>query len=174
MNPRLNVEHQAMLTAWQEHLHSEFALKNPDAALANMSENPYVICVPSGAGGEGRSGVRDFYATRFLPHIPPDIEMTPVSQVFGHERFVEEMVMRFTHSLTMDWMTPGLPPTGFKVECLLVVIVGFRDGKLESEHIYWDQASVLSQLGMLDGPLAATGVSSVRRVPRLFAQRQPG
>jgi carboxymethylenebutenolidase len=32
----------------------------------------------------------------------------------------------------------------------LVVIVHFREGKLAHEHIYWDQASVLVQLGLLD------------------------
>jgi hypothetical protein len=105
-----------------------------------------VLCIPSGAGGEGRKGVHEFYANRFIPNIPADIELIPISEIFGQDQLVEEMVVRFTHSLRMDWMLPGLPPAGCKVEFLLVVVMGFESGKLASEHIYWDQATVLSRI----------------------------
>jgi carboxymethylenebutenolidase len=174
MNTALTLDQQTMLATWQQHTHAEFVLKDPDAALATMTDSPYVICVPSGAWALGRQGVYDFYANEFLPNIPPDMTLVPVSQVFGRDRIVEEMVLRFTHSLRMDWMLPGLPATGRKVEFLLVCILGFHEGKLASEHIYWEQAAVLSQLGVLDSPAAAAGVSSATRLPRLMAQAEDG
>ena len=65
----------------------------------------------------------------------------------------------------MDWMLPGLAPTGKRIEVPLIAIVRFREGKLAHEHIYWDQASVLVQLGLLDaGALPVAGVESARKV----------
>ena len=79
-------DRQKILAIWQRLTHAEFVLKDPDAALATMSEDPYVLCIPSGTGGAGRTGVREFYASQFLPSIPPDFELFSVSQTFGDER----------------------------------------------------------------------------------------
>ena len=119
-----------MLATWQQHTHAEFVLKDPDAALATMIENPYVLLIPSGTGGTGRAGVHEFYANQFLPKIPPDFELDFVSQIFSNDRIVEEFVVRFTHSLNMDWMLPGLSPTERKVEFVLVGIIQFQAGKV--------------------------------------------
>jgi carboxymethylenebutenolidase len=162
-------EQQTMLSIWQQHLYAEFELKSTEAALATMTENPYVILVPSGAGGTGKEGVRDFYANHFLLQIPPDIELVPVSEIIDHDRIVEEYVVRFTHTLNMDWMLPGVPPTDRKVEFVLVVIIQFENGKMASEHLYWDQATVLSQLGILDTG-AAAGLESAAKLLKLSAQ----
>jgi hypothetical protein len=62
---------QIMSATWQQHTHAEFVLKDADTALATMTANPYVLCIPSGMGGTGRAGVREFYARQFLPNIPP-------------------------------------------------------------------------------------------------------
>jgi carboxymethylenebutenolidase len=158
---------QTLSAVWQEHTHAEFVLKDADAALATMVEDPYVLCIPSGTGGMGRAEVRDFYARQFLPRIPPDLELNPLSQVFGGERLVEEFVVRFTHTLAMDWMLPDVAPTGRKVEFALVAVVGFQNGKVSHEHIHWDQTAVLSQLGMLDHPVAAAGMTSAARLLKL-------
>ena len=152
---------------WQEHTRAEFVLKDADAALATMVEDPYVLCIPSGTGGAGRAEVRDYYARQFLPKIPPDLELIPLSQMFGAERLVEEFVVRFTHTLAMDWMLPGVAPTGRKVEFALAAVVGFRDGKISHEHIHWDQTAVLSQLGLLDHPVARAGTTSAARLLKL-------
>ncbi|HYX02531.1 MAG TPA: ester cyclase [Reyranella sp.] len=160
-------DRQTLSAVWQEHTYAEFVLKDADAALATMVDDPYVLCVPSGLAAIGRAEVRNFYARRFLPWIPPDFELTPLSQVSGGERMVEEFVARFTHSLAMDWMLPGVPATGRKVEIALVVIIGFRDGKISHEHIYWDQATVLSQLGLIDLPVCRGGVASAARLLQL-------
>jgi carboxymethylenebutenolidase len=97
--------------------------------------------------------------------MPPDTEMTPVSRTVGDDQLVDEMVFKFTHTVAMDWMLPGVAPTGKRVEVPLVVIVHFRDGKLAHEHIYWDQASVLVQLGLLDASrLPVAGPETARKV----------
>jgi carboxymethylenebutenolidase len=158
---------QTQSAVWQEHMHAEFVLRDADAALASMVADPYVLCVPSGTGGAGRAEVREFYARRFLPSIPPDFKLTALSRVSGGERLVEESVVRFTHTIAMDWMLPDVPPTGRKVEFALVAVIGFQDGKVAHEHIYWDQAAVLSQLGLLSHPVARAGVASAARLLKL-------
>jgi carboxymethylenebutenolidase len=105
-----------------------------------------------------------------LPSLPPDLELVSLSQTFGDNRIVEEFVIRFTHSLRMDWLLPGVPVTGRKVEVALVGVIGIEGGKVASEHLYWDQATVLSQLGVLDHPTAAAGVGSAARLLELSRQ----
>ena len=158
---------QTMLATWQQHTYAEFVLRDADAALATMTENPYVLAIPSGTGGMGRIGVREFYARQFLPNIPPDFDLTSLSQTFGNDRIVEEFVIRFTHTLEMDWMLPGVPATGRRVEFAFVGIIQFDAGKVAHEHLYWDQATVLSQLGVLDHPAAAAGLGSAAQLLKL-------
>jgi carboxymethylenebutenolidase len=166
MNTR-TPDQQTMLAAWQQHTYAEFVLKDADAALATMTEHPYVFIIPSGIVRVGRAAVHEFYANQFLPNIPPDLEITSVSQTFGDDRIVEEMVIRFTHTIDMDWMLPGLPATGRRVEFALVGIIQFEAGKVANEHLYWDQATVLSQLGILDHPAGAAGVGSAAQLLKL-------
>ena len=158
---------QTMLATWQQHTHAEFALKDADAALATMTQNPYVFMISSGVVRVGRAAVREFYANHFLPQIPPDLEITSLSQTLGDNRLVEEMVIRFTHSIEMDWILPDLQPTGRVAEFVLAGVIEFEGGKVAHEHLYWDQATLLSQMGVLDHPLAASGVDSAQRLLRL-------
>jgi len=158
---------QKMLATWQQHTYAEFVLKDADAALATMTEHPYVFIVPSRIGRVGRAAVHEFYANNFLPNIPPDLEITSLSQTFGDDRIVEEMVMRFTHTVDMDWMLSGLPATGRRAEFALVGVIRFQAGKVAHEHLYWDQATVLSQLGVVDHPAAAAGVGSAAQLLKL-------
>jgi carboxymethylenebutenolidase len=143
--------------AWDRHLDSEFAAKSADQALATMTADPHVNMVPLMIGARGRVELHDFYANHFLPQIPPDTEMIPVSRTIGQGRVVDELVMRFTHSIRLDWLLPGIPPTGKRVEVPLVVIVQFEGDKVAHEHLYWDQASVLVQIGLLDRTLPVRG-----------------
>ncbi len=150
---------------WEEHLRHEFATHNTEDTLATMVEDAYVNHIPVLTGGVGRDELREFYSKRFIPQMPPDTEMTPISRTIGNNHLVDELVFKFTHTIRMDWMLPGLAPTGRRVEVPLVAIVKFREGKLAHEHIYWDQASVLVQLGLLNpGTLPVAGVESARKV----------
>lgn len=156
---------QTLSDLWDEHIKYEFATQNIEDTLETMVEDAYVNHVPVLTGGVGRDQLREFYSKYFIPQIPPDIEMIPISRTIGNDQLVDEMVVKFTHTVKMDWMLPGINPTGKRVEVPLVAIVHFRDGKLAHEHIYWDQASVLVQLGLLDvGSLPVAGVESARKV----------
>jgi len=149
---------------WEEHVRHEFATHNTEDTLATMVEDAYVNHIPVLTGGVGRDLLREFYSKRFIPQMPPDTEMTPISRTIGNDQLVDEMVFKFTHTIRMDWMLPGLAPTGRRVEVPLVAIVKFREGKLAHEHIYWDQASVLVQLGLLEADkLPVAGIESARK-----------
>jgi carboxymethylenebutenolidase len=149
---------------WEEHVKHEFATRNTEDTLATMVEDAYVNHIPVMTGGVGHQELREFYSKRFIPQMPPDTELTPISRTVGADQLVDEMVFKFTHTIPMDWMLPGIAPTGRRVEVPLVAIVHFRDGKLAHEHIYWDQASVLVQLGLLDpSGLPVAGVESARK-----------
>src|SRR5436309_3951003 len=150
---------------WDEHVQHEFSTRNVEDTLATMVEDAYVNHIPVLTGGVGKDELREFYSKRFIPQMPPDTEMTPVSRTIGEDQLVDEMVFKFTHTIPMDWMLPGVPPTGKRVEIPLVVIVRFKDRKLAHEHIYWDQASVLVQIGLLDpAKLPVSGAESARKV----------
>src|SRR6266850_1191643 len=143
----------------------EFATHNTEDTLATMVDDAYVNHIPVLTGGVGKDALREFYSKRFIPQMPPDTEVTPVSRTIGADQLVDEMIFKFTHTMRMDWMLPGIPPTGKRVEVPLVAIVRFRGDKLAHEHIYWDQASVLVQLGLLDpSKLPVAGVESARKV----------
>jgi len=148
---------RTLSSAWDQHLASEFAAKSADQALATMTAEPYVNVVPLMIGARGRIELHDFYANHFLSQIPPDMEMVPVSRTIGEGRVVDELIMRFTHSIRLDWLLPGIPPTGKRVELPFVVIVQFEGDKVAHEHLYWDQASVLVQVGLLDRKLPVRG-----------------
>ena len=161
---------QTLSSRWDDHVKFEFATRNTDHTLETMVVDSYVNHVPVMTGGVGHEELREFYSSRFIPQMPPDTAMTPVSRTIGVDRIVDEMVFEFTHTSKMDWMLPGIAPTGKHVKVALVVIVHFRDGKLAHEHIYWDQASVLAQLGLIDtASLPVAGVESAEKVlnPRL-------
>jgi carboxymethylenebutenolidase len=161
----LSPAQEALRKLWEDHVRYEFSTRNTDDTLATMVDDAYVNHVPVLTGGSGRDELREFYSKRFIPQMPPDTEMTPVSRTIGEDQIVDEMIFKFTHTIPMDWMLPGISPTGKRVELPLVAIIRFRDGKLAHEHIYWDQASVLVQIGLLDASkLPVAGVESARKV----------
>ena len=163
--PALTPEEQHLNNLWQEHLRTEFSTHSADEAIATMVANPLVNQVPVMIGGDGKDELYQFYAKYFLPQIPPDTEMVPVSRTIGQGRLVEEMIFRFTHTIPMDWMLPGIQPTGKRVELAMLIVVQFEGDKLAHEHLYWDQASVLVQLGLLQrAGLPVVGAEGARSV----------
>src|SRR5437016_11027860 len=163
-NTNLTPAQETLRQLWEEHVQYEFSTRNTEDTLATMVDDAYVNHIPILTGGVGKEELREFYSKRFIPQMPPDTEMTSVSRTIGDDQLVDEMVFKFTHTIRMDWMLPGIAPTGKRVEVPLVAIVRFTEGKLAHEHIYWDQASVLVQLGLLDpGTLPVAGVDSARK-----------
>jgi carboxymethylenebutenolidase len=161
----LTAGYENLSQLWEDHVRYEFSTRNTEDTLATMVEDAYVNHIPVLTGGVGRDELREFYSKRFIPQMPPDTEMTPVSRTIGEDQLVDEMVFKFTHTIRMDWMLPGIAPTGKRVEVPLVAIVRFRESKLAHEHIYWDQASVLVQIGLIDAAnLPVAGVESAHKV----------
>ena len=150
---------------WEEHTRHEFATQDTESTLATMVDDASVNHVPVMTGGRGKDALRTFYSQDFIPCMPPDTTLTPISRTVGENQLVDEMIFSFTHTQEMRWMLPGIPPTNRRVEVPLVAIVGFRDGKLAHERIYWDQGSVLKQLGLITDPkLPVFGVETAQKV----------
>jgi carboxymethylenebutenolidase len=135
---------------WEAHCRYEFETRDVDATMATMVAEPYVNHIPTMTGGVGHAELKRFYKYHFIGVNPPDFRLIPISRTIGADRIVDEFVMHFTHTAEIDWMLPGIPPTGREVSVPAVAIVQFRGDKLVHEHIYWDQASVLVQIGKLD------------------------
>ena len=152
-----HVVEETMTSVWEKHVGAEFAHRSAEEALETMTADPYVLTVPLMIGGRGREGVHDYYANHFVGQFPPDIELVPVSRTIGQDQLVDEMIMRFTHTIRMDWLLPGIAPTGKRVEVPFVAVIKFDGDKIAHEHLYHDQASVLVQLGLLDRTLPVCG-----------------
>src|SRR5580700_8829817 len=167
---RLSPGQPTLNDLWEEHLRDEFTTQDTNATLETMVPDAYVNHIPVLTGGVGHEQLREFYSRHFIPKMPPNTKIVPISRAICEERLVYEMIFCFTQTIEMDWLLAGTAPTGKRVECPLVVIVHFRNGKLSNEHIYWDQASVLVQLGLLDASsLPVAGVETARKLanPRL-------
>jgi carboxymethylenebutenolidase len=150
---------------WEAHCRCEFETRDVDATMSTMVAEPYVNHVPTMTGGVGHDELKRFYKYHFIGGNPPDTELIPVSRTVGADQVVDELLFRFTHTSEIDWMLPGVAPTGRSVEIPLVAVVRFVDGKVAHEHIYWDQASVLVQVGLLEtGSLPVAGVATAHKV----------
>jgi len=150
---------------WERHLETEFAMKSPEEALATMTADPRVTIVPTLMGGRGREEVGRFYGHHFLNQLPPDLEVMPVSRTIGEDRLVDELVIRFTHTVQMDWVLPGIAPTGKRIEFAMVAVIHVKDGKIAAENLYWDNATILRQVGLLPDPdLPVLGAESARQM----------
>ena len=146
-----------MIALWNEHISHEFSTRDVDSTIATMVEDAYVNHVPVMTGGYGHAALHRFYAQDFISQMPADTSIQLIARTvgqnqLGHDQLVDEIIFSFTHTEEMPWMLPGIAPTHRHVEIPLVVVVGFREGKLAHERIYWDQASVLKQIGLLTDP----------------------
>jgi carboxymethylenebutenolidase len=142
--------HYNLSALWDKHCEYEFATRDVAATMSTMVEEPYVNHIPTMTGGVGHKLLAHFYQNHFVNSNPPDTRLIPISRTVGATQIVDEMLFCFTHTCEVPWMLPGIAPTGKPVEIPLVAIVKFRGDKLYHEHIYWDQASVLVQIGKLD------------------------
>ncbi|MGH8430901.1 MAG: dienelactone hydrolase family protein, partial [Solimonas sp.] len=157
--------HYDLSALWDRHCEYEFATRDVDATMATMVAEPYVNHIPTMTGGVGYKDLHHFYKHYFVNSNPPDTSLIPISRTVGATQVVDEMLFCFTHSCEVPWMLPGVAPTGKRVEIPLLAVVKFRGDKLYHEHIYWDQASVLVQIGLLDPKgLPVAGVETARKL----------
>jgi carboxymethylenebutenolidase len=140
---------QELEILWQNHLAGEFVSKDVEATLTTMVDDASVDHVPVHTGGSGKAALRAFYRDVFIPSWPADLVQTPLNRVIGQDQVVDEIRLEFTHERPMDWLLPGVPATGKKIDVTMVVVVQFRQGKIACERIYWDHATVLRQVGLL-------------------------
>jgi carboxymethylenebutenolidase len=161
-HPNLKAKLDAIFNA---HMSAELA-GDLDQTLATMAPNPHLVNVPTMVGGQGAAGVRAFYANRLIGQFfPPDVRFETVSRTYSEERLVDELIISFTHTHRIDWMLPGVEPTGRFVDVVFVVIVGIENDKVAYEHILWDQANVLVQIGLLDPTgLPVTGAGAAAKL----------
>jgi carboxymethylenebutenolidase len=118
-----------MVEMWERHMAAEFKTKDIDATMATMTSDPFVNHVPVMTGGVGYNEVRYFYSTYFIPCQPQDTDFMPVARTIGKDRIVDELIHKFTHTIEMPWMLPGVRPTGKRVEITVVVVVQFQRWK---------------------------------------------
>jgi carboxymethylenebutenolidase len=161
----LSPHERRMVEVWERHMRAEFEDHDADAALETMSARPHLNHVPVMTGGVGRDAIRTFYATRFIPKMPPDAGIELISRTIGRDRIVDEFIFKCTHTVAMDWFLPGVAPTSRRIEVPTVAVVQFQGDKIASEHIFWDQASVLVQIGLLDaGKMPVAGVETAAKM----------
>jgi len=154
-----------MIAKWDEHISYEFSTRDVSSTIATMVEDAYVNHVPVMTGGYGHTALRRFYAEDFISLMPADTSIKLISRTLGQDQLVDKMIFSFTHTEEMPWMLPGVLPTHRHVDIPLVVVVGFREGKLAHERIYWDQASVLKQIGLLtDSSLPVFGAETAQKL----------
>ena len=150
---------------WEQHVYHEFVTRDVPATMATMVAEPYVNHIPTLTGGVGSQQLARFYRNHFVHANPDDMRMIPISRTVGALQVVDEFIMCFTHTREIDWMLPNVAPTGKYVEIAMIGIINFRGDKLYHEHIYWDQASVLVQIGLLDPALLpVAGIESARKL----------
>lgn len=169
MSKTLTPQQRSILDQFQAHINAEIE-KDLDTTMSTMTPEPHLNNIPTLIGGIGFSGVLDFYSGLIPTNkfFPPDTEMVPVSQTIDAYQLVDEIIFKCTHSIEMGWMLPNIPPTGKRIEIPLVVVVGFENSKVTHEHIYWDQASVLVQVGLLDPALLpVNGVATAQKMDEI-------
>jgi len=157
---------------FDRHIKHEFEDHDVDATMQTMTKEPYVHHVPMMTGGVGYQGVYNFYKNHFIGKMPADTKIVRISRTIGKDQVVDELIISFTHDRELEYMLPGVSPTGKYITLPHVVIMNFKDGKIAHEHIYWDQASLLVQVGLLDPRrvLPVTGQEQAKRLLELSQQ----
>lgn len=157
---------------WEKHCEYEFAVRNVDETMKTMIAEPYVNHVPTMTGGVGYRDLHRFYKNHFIPRLPKDTKIVPISRTVGADRVVDEIMFCFTHDCEIDFLLPGVAPTGKYVEIPTVAIVQFRGDKLCNEHIYWDQATALVQIGLLE-PKKGLPIAGIEASKKVWDEKLP-
>jgi carboxymethylenebutenolidase len=161
---QFTADEQALIDIWDAHTASEFELRDADAAIATMTDHPVLIHVPVNTGATGLEALRQFYAEIFIPQMPEDAQLELLTRSVGQGRIIDEFILRLTHTVRMDWFAPGVEPTGRRLAVPHVGVIAFENGLIASEHIYWDQATVLVQMGLLEEHLPVMGADQSNRL----------
>lgn len=169
-NPTSKQSHDKLAAVFDTHINCEFDKIDVFATMQTMVKDPYVHHVPVLTGGIGYEKVYTFYRDSFIGKMPSDTKFVQISRTIGKYQVVDELILSFTHDIEIPAMVPGIPPTGKHVELPLVVVMRFKGNKIAHEHIYWDQASLLSQIGLIDSKeLPIIGIEQSKKLQELVA-----
>lgn len=152
-------------------MNCEFEDKDVNATIQTVTKEPYVYHVLVLTGGTGYNEVYTFYSNNFVGRMPSDTKFIRISRTIGNDQVVDELIMSFTHNKEIPAMIPGISPTGKYVELPIVVVIKFKGNKIAHEHIYWDQASLLKQIGLLDNSkeLPIMGIEQSKKLQELLS-----
>jgi carboxymethylenebutenolidase len=163
-----NKKNYRLGAVFDKHIKCEFQDHDVDATMKTMVREPYVHHVPMLTGGRGYDEVYNFYKNHFVGKMPDDTKVERVSRTVGKDQVVDELILKFTHDREIEYLVPGIPPTGKYVELPHVVVMKFVGNKIAHEHIYWDQASLLAQIGLLDANnIPVKGIEESRKLQEL-------
>jgi len=137
-------------SVFDAHMSAEFELRDVAKAMETMTDAPSLTHVPVITGARGKDALHDFYRDHFVGKWPSDLAIERISRTTSENMIIDEFIVKFTHDVVMDAILPGIAPTGRHVELPYVAVVGFEGGKIAFERIYWDQGSMLVQLGLLN------------------------
>jgi len=169
-NPTSKQSHDKLAAVFDTHINCEFDKIDVFATMQTMVKDPYVHHVPVLTGGIGYEKVYTFYRDSFIGKMPSDTKFVQISRTIGKYQVVDELILSFTHVIEIPAMVPGIPPTGKHVELPLVVVMRFKGNKIAHQHIYWDQASLLSQIGLIDSKeLPIIGIEQSKKLQELVA-----
>jgi len=169
-NPTSKQSHDKLAAVFDTHINCEFDKIDVFATMQTMVKDPYVHHVPVLTGGIGYEKVYTFYRDSFIGKMPSDTKFVQISRTIGKYQVVDELILSFTHDIEIPAMVPGIPPTGKHVELPLVVVMRFKGNKIAHQHIYWDQASLLSQIGLIDSKeLPIIGIEQSKKLQELVA-----
>jgi len=161
---------QDLGAVFDKHVKHEFVDRDVEATMRTMVKEPYVHNVANLKGGRGYKGVYDYYKNHFVGKMPADTKVTRISRTVGKNQVVDELILSFTHDIEIKSMLPGIRPTGRFVELPHIVVMKFKGKKIAHEHIYWDQGSLLAQVGMLDpNDVPVIGIEQARELRALKA-----
>jgi carboxymethylenebutenolidase len=150
---------------WDKHCEFEFVLRDAAGAMSTMVAEPYVNHIPTMTGGVGHKALYEFYSQHFIPKLPTDIKTITISRTIGESRLVDELIFCCTHDRVIDFLLPNVQPTYKYFEVPTISIVTFEGDKIANEHVYWDQATVLVQIGLMErNCLPVVGLESARKL----------
>ena len=108
-----------------------------------------VSYIPTMVNSKASTDLQQFY-THYLQPNPNELNARLISRTVGVDRVVDEISLSFQHDREIPWLLPRVPPTKKQVQITLVSIVCIKAGVFAHERVYWDQASVLEQVGLID------------------------
>jgi len=131
---------------WDEHLDASLVQRDFARSLVHMTAESSVRHIPAMTGAAGRLGLERFYATEFLPHVPGDLALARISRTVDRFRLVDQTAISFTHDRELPWLLPGVGPTFRRADVLTISVVSFDRGRICSQRVLWDHATLTTQL----------------------------